>query len=659
MSKTREKSVGVRPLGNPTYRAEIDGLRALAVIPVILYHAGIDEFSGGYVGVDVFFVISGFLITSILIFDLQAGQFSLKSFYERRSRRILPALFAVMLATIPFAWMWLPAEEMQDFAQSLVATTVFGSNILFYRESGYFDSASELKPLLHTWSLGVEEQFYLIFPILLMVIWRFGRRSLGAIIFVLAFASLLASQWSVEADPAAGFYLLPTRFWELALGALAAIFCSKFGRAPGGRVVAEVAGWLGLALIAWAVFAFDKATPFPGIFALVPTAGALLIVLFAREGTSIARVLGSKLLVSIGLLSYSAYLWHNPIFAFSKRFLPLEKTFSTTLLLIGLTAVLSFLSWKFIETPFRNRKVTPLRSSMFAATVVAASLLSFGLWGHFTGGFKIAADSPLDVPRTSVISGQSYLVLGDSHAEHLIYGLGQLTTGDVVDLTSAGCIPLRDVDRYDARFKKGDCASTMNSHLDSVLAQDPDAFVILSSMGPVYLDGTPFNGFDESRVTGLGVELITDPSITDRWLVYETGLRTTFDELSTLHNAKIIFFIDVPELGDSIGCRGSQKGIGLGIFTMRDFVPGISIDSCRISREAYDGRASRYKDLIYSVAMDYPRVNVFDPTDIFCDKFFCRGIDSEGRALYRDGDHLSKAGSQHVAEELVLRAETN
>lgn len=640
-----------------TYRPEIDGLRALAVIPVILYHAEIDRFSGGYVGVDVFFVLSGYLITSILMVDLQSKNFSLKSFYERRARRILPALFVVMLATIPFAWMWLPGSEMKDFAQSLVATTVFGSNILFYLESGYFDTDSELKPLLHTWSLGVEEQFYLVFPVLLMVIWRFGRNWIAPIILLLAVISLSTSQWAVSATPTAGFYLLHTRFWELALGALAALILLRLGRG-GTHLIKEGAGWIGLALIAFAVFAFDESTPSPGLLALIPTVGTLLIILFAREGTFVNRLLSSKILVGVGLMSYSAYLWHNPIFALAKRFEPFGNETLLTISLISLTGFLSFLSWKYVEVPFRNRQLTPFPTPIFVSLIVAAALISFGLWGHFSGGFKTPAGSPQGIPETSVISDSDYLVLGDSHAAHLIFGLTELTTGDVTDKTSAGCIPLRDVDRYDSRFEKGNCAKIMNSHLDALIAEDPDAVVVLGSMGPVYLDGTAFNGFDEARVTGLGVDLITEPSITDRWLVFEKGLFTTFNELSKLQKAEVIFSIDIPELGQERGCLNDQKALDLGFFVLTDWVPSPSTESCVLSRNSYDERASRYKALVYRVAKDFPKIQVFDPTELFCDTRFCGGVDSQGRALYRDADHLSEAGSLYVAEALIKGRET-
>ena len=206
------------------YRAEIDGLRALAVLPVILFHAGFEWFGGGFVGVDVFFVISGYLITTIIISEMAEEKFSIINFYERRARRILPALFFVMAACIPFAWLWLTPSDLKDFGQSLVAVSTFSSNILFWLESGYFDTTSELKPLLHTWSLAVEEQYYILFPIFLLLTWRLGIKWVLILLSLLFFISLGVAQWGAYNKPFATFYLLPTRGWELLVGAFAAFY---------------------------------------------------------------------------------------------------------------------------------------------------------------------------------------------------------------------------------------------------------------------------------------------------------------------------------------------------------------------------------------------------------------------------------------------------
>ena len=232
------------------YRREIDGLRALAVVPVILFHAGFRAFSGGYVGVDVFFVISGYLITSLIIAEKALGTFSLARFYERRARRILPALFVVMAVCIPVAWLCLLPSDMEAFSKSLVAVSVFASNVLFYRESGYFAADAELKPLLHTWSLAVEEQYYVLYPLFLLAAWRFGRKWVVASIAIVALFSLALAQWGAFNSPAATFFLLPTRGWELLAGALIAFYCrsrhspaSSESSSPGSKRLPVLSAW--------------------------------------------------------------------------------------------------------------------------------------------------------------------------------------------------------------------------------------------------------------------------------------------------------------------------------------------------------------------------------------------------------------------------------
>ena len=248
------------------YRREIDGLRALAVVPVILFHAGFEWFSGGFVGVDIFFVISGYLITSIILSGKQDGTFTLLRFYERRARRILPVLFFIMLACLPFAWLWMPPHEMVEFSRSLIAVPLFVSNILFWRETGYFATANELKPLLHTWSLAVEEQYYLLFPLFLLLTWKLGRRWIVALLAVMAILSLVLAQWGSMNSPTASFYLLPTRGWELLIGALVAFYLSrgiKVENSNKQKAINQAGSLLGVLLIGYAAVTFDKTTPFP------------------------------------------------------------------------------------------------------------------------------------------------------------------------------------------------------------------------------------------------------------------------------------------------------------------------------------------------------------------------------------------------------------
>lgn len=438
------------------YRAEIDGLRALAVVPVILFHAGFEYFSGGYVGVDVFFVISGFLITSIIITDLQSGTFSIVDFYERRARRILPALFFVISACLPFAWLWLTPASLQTFAQSLVAVATFSSNVLFWLQSGYFAPAAELKPLLHTWSLAVEEQYYVIFPILLMTLWRLGRRLVIGLLIALFFVSLGLAHWAVSRDPSGAFYLLPTRGWELLLGASAALYLT-YATHLQSRSANQILSLTGLGMIIYAVAAFDQATAFPGLPALVPTVGTVLLILCAIPGTVVHAVLTLRPVVGIGLISYSAYLWHQPLLAFARHRLFGEECPSLFAVICLASLVLAWFSYRFVESPFRNTQRFD-QASVFAFSAAGlAIILVVGIIGHRTNGFetlkmlsyseeerktyvinrqstsydiynqmyssecKFWAKEPADLPakslqRCSSVLGSPLVILGDSHA---------------------------------------------------------------------------------------------------------------------------------------------------------------------------------------------------------------------------------------------------
>lgn len=629
------------------YRREIDGLRALAVIPVILFHAGFELFSGGFVGVDIFFVISGYLITTIIVTELENNTFSIVKFYERRARRILPVLFFVMLACIPFAWLLLPATDMKDFSQSLIAVSIFSSNFLFWNESGYFDTAAEMKPLLHTWSLAVEEQFYIIFPIFLMVFWRLGKRWILILLTFIFFLSLAAAQWSAHAAPASAFYLLHTRAWELVIGALASFYLSRTNRKKLGHGSSDFAGWLGVALILYAVFNYSKATPFPGFFALVPTVGTLLIILFANQHNSVGKFIGNRLFVGIGLISYSAYLWHQPLFAFA-RYTSISQSTALYIILSVTALLLGYFSWRFIENPFRNKTTFSRRNIFTFSALGIISSLTLGYTVHTNNGFP--KEIIYNKPESKKVTDKNFIVVGDSHGDHLVFGLKSITSGDVSNQASGGCVPFRNVDRYDYRFVPGECAKRINKSLDKIMADDPNAIIILSSMGPVYLEATAFKGKDTARVTGSTMQLINDTSVTDQWKVFEIGLRSTLSELTSLSNSQVVFAFDVPELGIDFGCDKRGKELYLGPFILNDMVSSDVPKDCFVTRTEYEDRVRAYKALVTRVLSDYPGALLYDPTTSFCDSKKCKGFDPAYKYLYRDIDHLSNSGSQFYAD---------
>jgi peptidoglycan/LPS O-acetylase OafA/YrhL len=482
------------------YRAEIDGLRALAVLPVILFHAGFEWFSGGFVGVDVFFVISGYLITTIIISEMAEGKFSIVNFYERRARRILPALFFVMLACLPFAWLWLTPTDLKDFGQSLVAVSTFSSNILFWWESGYFDTAAELKPLLHTWSLAVEEQYYILFPVFLMLTWRLGIKWVLILLSIVFFISLGVAVWGTQyaAHPeiiSGAFFLLPTRGWELLIGVFAAIYL-KYNTHLKSHTVNQMLSLLGFVMIAYSIIVFDKITPFPSLYALIPTIGTGLLILCAVPKTLVHKLLSLKFIVGIGLISYSAYLWHQPLLAFARHKVVGDVAELHLIFLCIASLLMAWFSWRFVEKPFRNKEkfssnsvfVTSILGLIFFAALGLAghsfqaeiSKIRFGENGKFLLTYSLLQEAKNESPifildnrydnndcRFSILNltteteerimqcyeryGAGTMVFGDSHATNLYHSLVRNSENDAVNflvgITKNGChIPTNDAD---------------------------------------------------------------------------------------------------------------------------------------------------------------------------------------------------------------------
>lgn len=354
------------------YRADIDGLRAVAVGGVVVFHAFPTALTGGFVGVDVFFVLSGFLITAIIRSEAEAGTFSIAGFYERRFRRIVPSLVAMLLATTVAATIILPPSELAAYGKSVVGVAAFVSNILFWQDSGYFDAASVNKPLLHTWSLAVEEQFYIFWPLAAAALIRLGRpRALAAFVAGTVTLSLVLAIVMVRLAPDQAFYLLPYRAWELGFGALLAVGAIPTIRHP---LLREAAAWTGLMLLVAPMLLYSEATPFPGLAAVPPCLGTLLLI-HAGQGyeTRVGRMLSIRPILYVGLTSYSLYLWHWPLLVLPQIALnrPLELWEAAAAIVAAF--VLAALSLRFVERPFRGRGTFPLsRRQVMAASTGAA-----------------------------------------------------------------------------------------------------------------------------------------------------------------------------------------------------------------------------------------------------------------------------------------------
>ena len=419
------------------YQPEVDGLRALAVLPVILFHAGIDTFSGGFVGVDVFFVISGYLIAGIIAADIDLGQFTIRGFYERRVRRILPALFVVTFASLIAGLVLFLPNQLTSLSQSALAALGFVSNIWLWGQAGYFMGDARMIPLLHTWSLSLEEQFYIFFPPLMMILarWKLPRISIISVVFI---GSLALAVVGAYVKPSASFYLLPTRAWELMLGAAIALGAVKTVIDARAR---DAMGWLALALILVPVLTYNEQTPFPGLAALPPCLGTALLIVAGRDsGCRVTDALSWRPMVWVGLISYSLYLWHWPLFVFARQVtLQGELSAPVIALCIALAFLLAVATWRWVEQPFRDRKrmtLRPLLAWVIGGAVAIAGVALVAMNGlpqrmapetlrlaaAAESGSKLTeqcnARSATAAPCRigDAAAGRSFAVWGDSHA---------------------------------------------------------------------------------------------------------------------------------------------------------------------------------------------------------------------------------------------------
>jgi peptidoglycan/LPS O-acetylase OafA/YrhL len=458
------------------YRPEIDGLRALSVVAVIMFHAKFDLFSGGFVGVDVFFVISGYLITGIIASSLERGDFSFGKFFESRVRRIVPGLLGVIILALPFAWAVMMPYQLERFSLSSASAASFISNIFFWKQSGYFADAAIEMPLLHTWSLSVEGQFYLAFPVVLVLVWRLASRWVPAFLAIAFVISIGAAEWGAHNMRVANYFLAPTRAWEFLAGSLIALRPDVWKQA--NRGLSEFLSIFGLFLILYAVFTFDETTRMPGLIGLAPIAGACLVTAFATSQTFIGRAFSLPPIVGTGLISYSLYLWHYPILSIAHLGSAQELGVSDRLLLVMLAFPVAFLSWKFIEKPFRNRRAIQKYLLFTTSGLVMVATLAVGFIGYATKGLEqqfiqrhgeagAAIVRALDGMENIIedldcsfssgfpdstfterfetcadIHGTAHLIIGDSHSMDL-YNAIRLNTSNpfVVGLLQHGCRP--------------------------------------------------------------------------------------------------------------------------------------------------------------------------------------------------------------------------
>ncbi len=649
------------------YRAEIDGLRALAVLPVILFHAGFEWFSGGFVGVDVFFVISGYLITTIIISEMAEDKFSIVDFYERRARRILPALFFVILACLPFAWVWLTPNDLKDFGQSLVAVSTFSSNILFWIESGYFDTAAELKPLLHTWSLSVEEQYYILFPVFLMLTWRLGLKWILIILLIIFSVSLGASQWGAYSEPSAAFYLLPARGWELLLGVFAAIYL-KYNFHIKINSVNQVLSLLGIGMIVYSVVVFDSKTPFPSLYALIPTVGTGLLILCAVPKTFVYSLLSLKPIVGIGLISYSAYLWHQPLLAFARHRLFGVVPELTLLLLCFISLIVAWFSWKFVEKPFRDKKRINQKSIFLLSGLTLSIFISLGLFTHFKGGFSGRFPPEIRTYLTMLskgvkarnykchLAGAKYkltdcyfgnqstipdvALIGDSHAGSIHSALASefdRSNKSFFLYAKDGCPPSLSIEGTSGMHKN---CPLFNLNVIQDLKDKGINTAILFSRFSWYLELDGFQNSYGVRENKKATHFVVGSSNSMDEQVDEKieSMRAFISELRQ-QDIRVLLIHPIPEMGWDIP---KQK-----IYSSMYNRAMLAID-----RKGFKESTEKRFDSFVQPFADDKGIFIINTTDIFCDEEQCFG-EREGDLLYYDDDHPTRAASMKIVAKIM------
>jgi peptidoglycan/LPS O-acetylase OafA/YrhL len=648
---------------SPSYRPEVDGLRALAVLSVLFFHAQLGPFAGGFVGVDVFFVISGFLITGILLREQAQQRLSLAGFYARRARRIAPALLAVSLACIVPAWLWMDARELNAFFRLLASVAVGGSNFVLAATTGYFDGPAEDQPLLHTWSLGVEEQFYLVFPLLLLATSRWGQRSRLALLLLLALASLALAQHGTLAHANANFFLPFGRAWELLAGSLAAMAAAR-AQSASPRVRQALAA-LGVALIATAVFGFDRTTPSPGFALLLPVLGTVLLLLWADARTAVGRLLAAPPLVGIGLVSYSVYLWHQPLLAFSRIALGTALPPAWRWGVIAASLLLAALTWRFVEQPFRSARRGERRTLVLAGAASLAMVLVGGL-GVLLAARMLATTSNeiaaafeppprttqcFDLPQgharpdawcainSAAEARASFALFGDSHALQLLEGFeaAARTTGRTGLFAGfSACPPLLEVVLlYSPDHAQRDCEAMNRQMLAQVQrAQIRDVYLV--AKWSYYTD--PWStGF----VNALGRTAADPATVESSRRAFRHGHEATVRAYAAA-GVRLHVVEQVPQQENeprAVYRRLATEG------RAQALLADASITLARHHlQQAFATSVLRASDL--------PQRELLNFDDVLCDGERC-AIGTSGNPFYKDRSHLSAAGAQRLVPALV------
>jgi peptidoglycan/LPS O-acetylase OafA/YrhL len=620
------------------YRPDIDGLRALAVCGVVLYHAGLGV-PGGFIGVDVFFVISGFLITGLIVKDLKNQSFSLLDFWERRARRILPALAVVTAATLIAGWFYLMPNDYKHLGSSVIALAALASNIQFWRSTGYFAAASEEMPLLHTWSLSLEEQFYLLVPLFLMLLFQLKKSSwVRTILILVTIGSLIMAAIGIHHAPSATFFLLPFRAWELAVGSLLAITPPLEGR----RIRATLA-WIGLGGILVPYAFYSRNTPFPGISAIPPVIGTALLIWTGMKGLSRTipnRLLAARPFVWIGLISYSLYLWHWPLFAYYRYLFSKQAPLSVAIALVLVSLLLAWASLVFVERPFRSRATIcsrPLLFGLSLATVCLLALPSLAIW------LKNGAPERMSQEVLRIASGAEDFNFINNHTEadipDQLTHLGSPTLPSILvwgDSHAMAILPAVDV--ACKRQNVGAIAATASSTAPLL-----DWFKVtqygLNERAPAF--GESLLNFLQSSSGDRGISTVI---LAARWTSYlepssereafRAALEKTIHKIQSV-GCTVYIFREIPAFTTSI----PKANALFHNLSWPSLLPKIDPHWDSI-------RTQGLNEIFLEITSDCPGVRFIDPLPAFSsENGEVHLLDPEGYSTYRDAHHISTHGS--------------
>ncbi len=617
--------------------------------------------SGGFVGVDVFFVISGYLITSIVAAEMRQGSFSFSRFYERRARRLLPTLAVVLATCFVVGLFVMVPQDFEEFAHSMFYTLIFTANIFFADRGGYFDPSLNLAPLLHFWSLAVEEQFYLVWPLVLLALTRYLPGKVVVAVAVLIAISFAANVAILDGDARDAFYMPHTRAWELLLGCVLALAAPRLG-----RTMAHAAGVLGLALIAWAVFNLDHGAPYPGFWALVPTLGAVLVIWSGEHGPSLAgRLLSLRPLVFIGLVSYAWYLWHWPAIAFFRYEFGREPAGAEIAALIAVPFALAVLSWAYLEKPIRQRTWWPDRKrAIRAGFAVSFSLIAVAGAGYLSDGFihrfpaemqelarkklrpKMASRcvdataALIDRDELCRVSEENddvpgVLLWGDSHARVLAPVFGNIAREGKVPLIYTGltsCPPLIGIERQDDIAGFHNACEDLNRAVEDLLRRRKFTDVVLAARWNYYLGALKADGSPEGNQPYFKDGTRKGGTLAENRLVFAEGFKRTVEAIHAT-GARVWIVSEAPFAEFDVPLQMARN--------MMRGVPEETMFGMDFSEK--ERRDQSLKAAIGNLA-----VKVIDPAKNLCANGRCVLVE-QGRPLYYDSNHLSKHGAERIA----------